>query len=242
MAPQQQILDNWLGKRVNDPSLASTGLPSSKWFQCVSWIKQVLREGYGLNPGQWGDAYKYWTNPNPALLAAFDKVQTKSVQAGDIVIYPPAPSNGGGGHIQWAISSSQATEQNGGTGTGTGLAAYNDEIRIASIHFDTMYGVLRPKVIQGDNMTQEAIERLVMYAYRVATDIDATPEQAGYWVERIRNDNNTAGELLAALGGNSYQGDPKFRDKARSYDKDLAAATNGNEAAKKLQAIKDALA
>lgn len=78
-----------------------------------------------------------------------------------------------------------------------------------------------------NKMTQDAIEKLVSQTYRAVTDVDPTQEQAAYWVERIRDDNNRASELPAALGGNSYQGDPQFRLKARNYDKDLAAVSGG---------------
>lgn len=77
---------------------------------------------------------------------------------------------------------------------------------------------------EDNEMTQEGAERLVSMSYRAATDIDPTQEQAAYWVERIRTDANRAHELLAGLGGSTYQGDPEFRTKARNYDKDLKAA------------------
>lgn len=79
----------------------------------------------------------------------------------------------------------------------------------------------------GGNMTNDTIEKFVSQCYRAATDIDPTPEQAGYWVERIKANQQTAPELPAALGGNTYQGDPLFRTKARNYDKDVAAAGGG---------------
>lgn len=73
-------------------------------------------------------------------------------------------------------------------------------------------------------MTQDAVEKLVSKTYRVATDIDATPEQAGYWVSRIMADNNTAYELCVALGADDYKGDPQFRYKGRHYSEDMATA------------------
>lgn len=76
----------------------------------------------------------------------------------------------------------------------------------------------------GGGMTQDAIEKLVSKIYRVATDIDPTPEQAGYWVERIKNDNNTAYELPIALGADDYKGDPQFRYKGRHYSEDMTTA------------------
>lgn len=82
--------------------------------------------------------------------------------------------------------------------------------------------------LEGMNkMRQEFIEKLVTQTYRAATDVDPTQEQASYWVARIREDNNRAYELPGALGGNEYKGDPTFRQKARNYDKDLAAANGG---------------
>lgn len=76
----------------------------------------------------------------------------------------------------------------------------------------------------GATMTQDAIEKLVSKIYRVATDIDATPEQANYWVERIKANNNVAYELPVALGADDYKGDPMFRYKGRHYDEDMIAA------------------
>lgn len=70
-------------------------------------------------------------------------------------------------------------------------------------------------------MTQDGVEKYVSKAYRVATDIDATPEQAQYWVTRIMADNNTAYELCVALGADDYKGDPQFRYKGRHYDEDM---------------------
>lgn len=83
------------------------------------------------------------------------------------------------------------------------------------------------QVIGDNDMTQDGAEKLVSMAYRAAADVDPTNEQAGYWVERIRNNPNTAYELLAGLGGANYQGDPRFREKARNYDRDVAEATGG---------------
>lgn len=81
-----------------------------------------------------------------------------------------------------------------------------------------------------ETMTQDAIEKLVSMSYRAATDTDPTPGQAGYWVGRIRDDNNRAYELSAALGGATYQNEPVFREKARNYDADVAAAYNKGKA------------
>ncbi len=78
--------------------------------------------------------------------------------------------------------------------------------------------------IIGGGMTQDAIEKLVSKIYRVATDIDATPEQANYWVERIKADNNTAYELPVALGADDYKGDDMFRYKGRHYSEDMTTA------------------
>lgn len=80
------------------------------------------------------------------------------------------------------------------------------------------------KIKGGSKMTQDAIEKYVSKVYRVATDIDATPEQAGYWVERIKADNNTAYELPVALGADDYKGDPMFRYKGRHYNEDMETA------------------
>lgn len=82
------------------------------------------------------------------------------------------------------------------------------------------------RLVEGETMTQDAVEKLVSKTYRVATDIDATPEQAGYWVSRIMADNNTAYELAVALGADDYKGDPQFRYKGRHYDEDMTTKYN----------------
>lgn len=90
-------------------------------------------------------------------------------------------------------------------------------------------------------LTQELAEKVVARAYRAATDIDPTADQAGYWVPRIKANPAEINNLLDGLGAKDYQGDASFRSKARNYDADVKKATESNEAGRKLQAIKDIL-
>lgn len=73
-------------------------------------------------------------------------------------------------------------------------------------------------------MTQQEAYGVVSQIYRVATDVDPEPGQADYWAKRIQADPATTAELAAALGGNDYKGDPKFRYKGRHYSEDMIAA------------------
>lgn len=90
-------------------------------------------------------------------------------------------------------------------------------------------------------LTQDLAERIVARAYRAATDIDPTADQAGYWVPRIKGNPSELNNLLDGLGAKDYQGDASFRSKARNYDADVKKAAESNEAGRKLQAIKDIL-
>lgn len=84
--------------------------------------------------------------------------------------------------------------------------------------------VIISKAKEGKKMSNDAIEKFVSKCYRVATDVDPTPEQANYWVERIKKNQDTAFELPIALGADDYKGDPKFRYKGRHYSEDMTTA------------------
>lgn len=123
----------------------------------------------------------------------------QKVKQGDTIAYAGMSGDASGVHVHWEFipPANPVTNNNG------------------------FYGRVNPNnynLIRERSMTQEAIERLVSESYRAATDIDPTQEQAAYWVARIREDNNRAFELSQALGGGTYQGDPGFRTKARTFD------------------------
>lgn len=91
-------------------------------------------------------------------------------------------------------------------------------------------------------MTQDGAEKFVTQSYRAATDVDPTPAQAAYWVERVKANPNIAFELPQALGGGTYRGDTKFRYKARHYDEDVANNAPSNPVAEELlQAVRNAV-
>lgn len=144
--------DEWLTsppKRVADPTLVSDGLPSSQWYQCVSLIKQYLRECYGIETGYWGNAINYWTSTSSILLEKFDRLAITDVRKGSIVILRGLPGNAAG-HIMIGTGSEDASmfegmEQNGSTGGGTGTGG--DAIRTRSVAKDRIAGVLQPKVL-----------------------------------------------------------------------------------------------
>lgn len=95
--------------------------------------------------------------------------------------------------------------------------------------------------IAKSKLTQDVTEKIVSRAYRAATDVDPTSQQAGYWVPRIKQSPNEINNLLDGLGAKDYKGDAAFRSKARNYDADVKKAAEGNEAANDLQTIKDIL-
>ncbi len=121
-------------------------------FQCVDLVKRYLNVEFGIKPGAWGDAIKYATNPNPALLEKFSKVSLPT-KAGDIVVFRTAgrTDNSGSGHIGIADGVSGATvptlEQNGSTGNGKGKGG--DAIRVRNIDASRVAAVYRPKTSSG---------------------------------------------------------------------------------------------
>lgn len=133
----------WIGKRIADPTLASDGLPASQWYQCVSLIKQYLREDYGLNPGYWGNASQYWTATAAELLTKFYKVASTEASQGDIVVVSPDHIGIATGNVD--ASTVEILEQNGSTGNGTGIGP--DTIRTRYIAKSRIMGLLRPYVV-----------------------------------------------------------------------------------------------
>lgn len=141
-----QFKRQWLGLRVSDPQLGAVGLPEDQWYQCVSLIKQYLRQCYNLEPGFWGNAIDFWVSPNPALLGKFAQVPNSEAQQGDIVVLNGLPGNSLG-HIGIATGNINATdveilEQNGSTGNGRGEGG--DVIRVRYIPRWRVAGLLRP--------------------------------------------------------------------------------------------------
>src|SRR5688572_21616536 len=74
--------------------------------QCVDLIKFYLRDRFGLSPGAWGDAIKYYTNPVAQITAKFDVIRNNPAdknqvpKAGDIIVWSGStPGTGGAGHI-----------------------------------------------------------------------------------------------------------------------------------------------
>jgi CHAP domain. len=131
-----EFRNKWLGQRVDYDHVYQ--------YQCVDLILQGLYEMYGIGSGVWGNAADYWDKPTAALLTKFDKV-SGTPQQGDILIFKRSATNGNAGHIAWANSNVEMLEQNGGTGSGTGLPAYGDQIRIRNIPTANLLGILRPK-------------------------------------------------------------------------------------------------
>lgn len=134
-----EFVTKYNGQRIADTTL--TGLPPEQRHQCVSLIKGYLSQVIGIQPGAWGDARVYWEKPNPALLTKFSKTIQQPAQKGDIVVFKPHSTNGQAGHIGIALDSNTMLEQNGGSGTGKGKG--NDAVRISSIPYSKLYGILR---------------------------------------------------------------------------------------------------
>lgn len=138
-----------IGSRVADTSLIGHGETAGTCYQCVSLVKQYLRECYGLEPGAWGDAIHYWTQTNQTLLTKFYQVSNTEAQKGDVVILWGLAGNTYG-HIGIATGSLTATqveilEQNGSTGGGTGTGG--DAIRTRYVDRSRVAGLLRPAFI-----------------------------------------------------------------------------------------------
>jgi CHAP domain. len=135
----QDFINQWLGKRVDYDHVYG--------YQCVDLIKQYLYQRFGLSAGAWGNAKDYWLNTNAAILTRFDKLDTTTVRAGDILPLKGLAGNPYG-HIGIAtgaqsVDTVEILEQNGATGNGKGEGG--DCIRKRFVPKSRMYGVLRPK-------------------------------------------------------------------------------------------------
>lgn len=138
-------------------------------FQCVDLPLQYIHDCKGIN-GAYGNAIDWWNRPDPKVLTGFDKLQTTSVNAGDIMIlktlgyYGDPIRDPGYGHIMLATGAqndqlAEGLEQNGSTGNGSGTGG--DAIRTRYIEKNRLAGVLRPKpaaptipMISQDQLTQ----------------------------------------------------------------------------------------
>lgn len=119
-------------------------------FQCVDLVKQYLIDEFGIPNGAYGNARQWWESPAFNVLSKFEKVETKDVKAGDVVILKPADNQPrhSNGHLGLATgvqtdSTVEILEQNGSTGTGDGEG--KNQIRKRAVPKHRMYGVLRPK-------------------------------------------------------------------------------------------------
>lgn len=142
----------WLGKRVADPTLINVGIPTSQQYQCVSLIKQYLREDYGIEAGYWGNAIDYWTQTNSELLTRFSRVEGSEAHRGDVVVIKTLGHSDftEPGHIGIAtgnitVDLVEILEQNGATGTGDGLGG--NAIRTRFIDRSRVAGLLRPNPV-----------------------------------------------------------------------------------------------
>ena len=137
-----EFKNKWLGKRVD--------YDKTDFFQCVDLVKQYLYEVFGIKPGSWGNAIKYWTNTAPELLKKFDKIKTTVPKSGDIVVLHPVDNKPehSAGHIGIGTGKSTSTtveilEQNGSTGSGSGTGG--NTIRTRFVPKSRIAGVLRRK-------------------------------------------------------------------------------------------------
>lgn len=127
----------WIGKRVDPDHVFN--------FQCVDLILQWLREEDGIKSGVWGNAIDYWVKPTPTLLKKYYKIRSSAVKRGDIVVLRGLPGNPYG-HIGIATgvidgNYVEILEQNGATGTGTGVGG--NAIRKRKVLRSRIPGILR---------------------------------------------------------------------------------------------------
>ncbi len=173
-----EFANKWIGKRVD-----TDGFPSYGKFQCVDLVKQYMSECYGVPYGAYGNAINYWTNTHPNILAKFNKVTGSAGQIGDIVVLKGLDGNPYG-HIGMctggvSASSIEILEQNGSTGTGSGLAG--NAIRKRYVPRYRVAGLLRPKP-------------------QAPTTVRATL-RAGSW--NVRAGAGTNYPVLGVIGGSS---------------------------------------
>lgn len=205
-----------IGRTYGNPPPVLEPFRGTYQGECVSYVRQYLEAVLGITSQRVGHAADFYNSPFMAQY--FDKVTDGSRKDGDILCWGDDEGNWTGkeGHIAISYGGRILNQNFGGS----------RRVSIDNFFPNGYQGALRLKGAK-PSMNQPAIEQLVTQSYRAATDIDPTNEQAAYWVGRIREDNNRASELLSALGGATYQGDPAFRTKARNYDKDVAAANGG---------------
>lgn len=135
------FINGSLGNRYIDRTL---GDPQQYNYQCVSYIKEYLRQVFKMNPGAWGNAADYWDKTNPALLTKFDKV-TGAQKRGDIIMFQRERANFNVGHIGIVTKGGYFASQNYGSGNGDGVGL--NAVREASIPQSKVLGMLRPKEV-----------------------------------------------------------------------------------------------
>lgn len=137
---------NWIGKRDDFDGIYR--------YQCVDIIKRYMYSYFGIGNGAYGNAIDYWYSTASAIANKFNRVNTKDVRKGDIVVLEtnltPIRKGKQPGHIGIASGVQTSTtvqilEQNGSTGNGSGLG--NDAIRLRNVSKTRIAGILRPKVI-----------------------------------------------------------------------------------------------
>jgi hypothetical protein len=176
-----------IGSRVGDDSLVASGEETEATkYQCVSFVKAYIRECYGLEPGYWGHAIQYWTQPNQALLSKFYQVSNSEAQKGDIVMLWGLPGNPYG-HIGIATGgltaiSVEILEQNGSTGNGTGTGG--DAIRTRYVDRSRVAGLLRPVVVA------VAVNPVTWYEPVGKSERQTTKQPTNWW-----NLNNTTKDI-----------------------------------------------
>jgi len=114
--------------------------------QCVDLIKAYLHDGWGLNPGAWGNAHAYYDNFNnrPELTKHFTRIANTSSlvpQKGDIVVW----KKGSGfpyGHIAIATGEGNTSWFTSYDQNWTGR---NDACTKIKHNYNMVSGVLRPK-------------------------------------------------------------------------------------------------
>lgn len=139
----RDFINKYLGKRVD-----TDGFPRGELYQCVDLIKEYVNKVYGVPLGSFGNAIDYYYNTHPNILLKFHKLTGVAPQEGDIVVLKGLGGNKYGhitiatGHIVGELY--EALEQNGSTGSGSGLGG--DSVRKRMIPLSRIVGVLRPKV------------------------------------------------------------------------------------------------
>ena len=109
--------------------------------QCVDLIKQYVDDLFGVTPGSWGNAYKYWTNTPSALSKITTKIENTDSfipQKGDIMVFNTNVGSGNG-HVSICT----------GDGTTSYFYSYDQNWTTKPMHkvkhdYKNVYGVLRP--------------------------------------------------------------------------------------------------